>query len=87
MCNVRNTIIYMCVTCLLHTHNHRCTQTHKQAHILTHIPHFPFLTQPALLFEVFPYRYYKRGYGPLGVCIYMCVCMCVNTIYRFPMTT
>jgi len=22
--------------------------------------------QPAVLFEVFPYRYYKRGYGPLG---------------------
>ena len=31
-----------------------------------------FLPRPALLFEVFPYRYYKRGYGPLsdeyGVC-------------------
>ena len=25
--------------------------------------HYP---QPAVLFEVFPYRYYKRGYGPLG---------------------
>lgn len=25
-----------------------------------------FLPRPALLFEVFPYRYYKRGYGPLG---------------------
>ncbi len=24
------------------------------------------LPRPALLFEVFPYRYYKRGYGPLG---------------------
>lgn len=25
-----------------------------------------FLPRPSLLFEVFPYRYYKRGYGPLG---------------------
>ena len=25
-----------------------------------------FLPRPALLFEVFPYRYYKRGYGPLS---------------------
>ena len=25
-----------------------------------------FLPRPALLFEVFPYKYYKRGYGPLG---------------------
>ena len=25
-----------------------------------------FLPRPALLFEIFPYRYYKRGYGPFG---------------------
>lgn len=25
-----------------------------------------FLPRPSLLFEVFPYRYYKRGYGPFG---------------------
>ncbi len=25
-----------------------------------------FLPQPSLIFEVFPYRYYKRGYGPLA---------------------
>lgn len=25
-----------------------------------------FLPRPSLLFEVFPYRYYKRGYAPLG---------------------
>lgn len=25
-----------------------------------------FLPRPAVLFEVFPYRYYKRGYGPLS---------------------
>lgn len=25
-----------------------------------------FLPRPALLFEVFPYRYWKRGYGPLS---------------------
>ena len=25
-----------------------------------------FLPQPSILFEVFPYRYYKRGYGPLS---------------------
>lgn len=25
-----------------------------------------FLPRPALLFEIFPYKYYKRGYGPLG---------------------
>jgi len=26
-----------------------------------------FLPRPAVLFEVFPYRYYKRGYGPLSL--------------------
>lgn len=26
-----------------------------------------FLPRPALMFEVFPYRYYKRAYGPLSV--------------------
>jgi len=26
-----------------------------------------FLPHPAVLFEVFPYRYYKRGYGPLSL--------------------
>lgn len=25
-----------------------------------------FLPRPAVIFEVFPYRYYKRGYGPFG---------------------
>lgn len=25
-----------------------------------------FLPRPAVLFEVFPYRYFKRGYGPLS---------------------
>jgi hypothetical protein len=25
-----------------------------------------FLPRPALIFEIFPYRYYKRGYGPFG---------------------
>lgn len=25
-----------------------------------------FLPQPSILFEIFPYRYYKRGYGPFG---------------------
>ncbi len=25
-----------------------------------------FLPRPSVLFEVFPYRYYKRGYGPLS---------------------
>ena len=25
-----------------------------------------FLPRPALMFEVFPYKYYKRGYGPFG---------------------
>jgi len=25
-----------------------------------------FLPRPSLLFEIFPYRYYKRGYGPLS---------------------
>jgi hypothetical protein len=25
-----------------------------------------FLPRPAIIFEVFPYRYYKRGYGPFG---------------------
>lgn len=25
-----------------------------------------FLPRPALLFEIFPYRYFKRGYGPFG---------------------
>jgi hypothetical protein len=25
-----------------------------------------FLPRPSLLFEVFPYKYHKRGYGPLG---------------------
>jgi hypothetical protein len=25
-----------------------------------------FLPRPSLLFEVFPYKYYKRGYGPFG---------------------
>lgn len=25
-----------------------------------------FLPRPSILFEVFPYRYYKRGYGPLS---------------------
>jgi hypothetical protein len=25
-----------------------------------------FMPSPSLLFEVYPYRYYKRGYGPLG---------------------
>ena len=26
-----------------------------------------FLPRPSVLFEVFPYRYYKRGYGPLSM--------------------
>lgn len=26
-----------------------------------------FLPRPAILFEVFPYRYYKRAYGPLSL--------------------
>jgi hypothetical protein len=25
-----------------------------------------FLPRPALIFEIFPYRYFKRGYGPFG---------------------
>jgi hypothetical protein len=25
-----------------------------------------FLPRPAVIFEVFPYRYFKRGYGPFG---------------------
>lgn len=25
-----------------------------------------FLPLPALMFEVFPYRYFKRGYGPFA---------------------
>jgi hypothetical protein len=25
-----------------------------------------FLPRPSILFEVFPYKYYKRGYGPFG---------------------
>lgn len=25
-----------------------------------------FLPRPSILFEVFPYKYYKRGYGPLS---------------------
>ena len=25
-----------------------------------------FLPRPAILFEIFPYKYYKRGYGPLS---------------------
>jgi hypothetical protein len=25
-----------------------------------------FLPRPAVLFEVFPFKYYKRGYGPLS---------------------
>ena len=42
-----------------------------------------FLPRPSLIFEVFPYRYYKRGYGPFGheygkymytvQCIYVCI--------------
>ena len=26
-----------------------------------------FLPRPAILFEVFPYKYLKRGYGPLSM--------------------
>mmetsp|Transcript_35190 Transcript_35190/g.33428 ORF Transcript_35190/g.33428 Transcript_35190/m.33428 type:complete len:129 (+) Transcript_35190:253-639(+) len=25
-----------------------------------------FLPRPAIIFEIFPYKYYKRGYGPFG---------------------
>lgn len=25
-----------------------------------------FLPLPAILFEIFPYKYFKRGYGPFG---------------------
>jgi hypothetical protein len=49
-------------------------QVTRQAHP-EQLPHFFLVSsvawfvndaQPAVLFEVFPYRYYKRGYGPLG---------------------
>ncbi len=41
-----------------------------------------FLPRPSLIFEVFPYRYYKRGYGPFGheYGKYMYTVQCIHLI-------
>lgn len=35
-----------------------------------------FLPRPAILFEVFPYKYYKRGYGPFSAEYGRCLIFC-----------
>lgn len=63
------------ITLLMHSNDRSpCELAHQLSHVDVLVtPHgfqsllLLFLPRPAILFEVFPYRYYKRAYGPLSL--------------------
>jgi hypothetical protein len=85
-------LFVVCSQVIMHSNSRSpCTLAHmvNNADVLV-TPHgfqsmlLLFLPRPALVFEIFPYRYYKRGYGPFGNeygTVLLLGCCCVETCF------